>query len=640
MSHNETESNNASSTPGVRPSQIQLESLSSPPHVQDTSHGYPIPQDSFARRPRRIFSLISRFEGLHNLNFQRKGIPPTQQEPLDRCSGSPRFRGGIYGSQIKKLARIFGPAKESLEIQGKIVSGKSLVQEREEVFTSHDGAVTQASGERLYISGVLSSSSNNDKTPKVIVSASREFAVGSTRRHTSTNDNVEYYNGEIPSPNVIRAKPIFGDIAITSTSLPRSKSGCDKGYPLGCKRYSADPISRYISTVPTHGALPRIQNLTCNDAWIQHFFTQTPRPGVSTRATASANLGDATQRSGRVAIRANDTPFRRSSGSRNRIRAGPVWDLRDRPLATRGRQIQRRFGDVEESHQVKISERRLENILESSESRVAEPLLESKRTKLDLNHGNVMAENNQEGAVAADKPSKVAETKKMLENRRRVQPRSLRLPTNDSLMNPSRISAAPSKTIIDDQLLPVPLAPPDAPRLSRQEISSVPPRKIFSEISAPHGQQSMNNFYNIQGVSERRRQGNNILGLSSGRTSEAYRDIPERPLRKKDKQADRNGMEDRLSRDTVGKHGNWAPKLSLDQMVEIVNSTPQHNDNFGSPTPRAEMGGMIVKKAQCGLTQPKPMRMVERRRIMLLCRDKAWCHADKENMKVGQLREL
>ncbi|CAG8982849.1 hypothetical protein HYALB_00006659 [Hymenoscyphus albidus] len=48
-----------------------------------------------------------------------------------------------------------------------------------------------------------------------------------------------------------------------------------------------------------------------------------------------------------------------------------------------------------------------------------------------------------------------------------------------------------------------------------------------------------------------------------------------------------------------------------------------------------ELERMVVKEAECGLKEPKPMRLVEMKRMMLLCREKAGFGGDREKLRVG-----
>lgn len=150
MSHNEMKPSNASSAPWTYPDQIQPQRLSEPSSTrQDTPAEYPIPQNSSTRRPRRIFSLVREFEGLHNLSFQRKGVQPAQRENVTGGGDPPRFGGGSGGRKIKRFSGIFSPAKKHLESPEKITSNKSSGLERGETGTMDDNIVKQASVETL-----------------------------------------------------------------------------------------------------------------------------------------------------------------------------------------------------------------------------------------------------------------------------------------------------------------------------------------------------------------------------------------------------------------------------------------------------------------------------------------------------------
>jgi hypothetical protein len=49
---------------------------------------------------------------------------------------------------------------------------------------------------------------------------------------------------------------------------------------------------------------------------------------------------------------------------------------------------------------------------------------------------------------------------------------------------------------------------------------------------------------------------------------------------------------------------------------------------------------MVVKEAQCGLKEPKPLRIVEMRRLMLICRERAGANAEKKKEKAVYSRKL
>lgn len=459
---------------------------------------------------------------------------------------------------------------------------------------------------------------------------------------------------------------------ITPTSLPDPKSGCDEYCPLNCKTCSPDPINWDISSAHAHDSVHKIHDSACDEALIQHFSTQAPRAHVLTRATALVSGAEATQRSGRVASMSNDVHFRGGFGSRNRIRPGsertwmtneieeiiPVWEPQSQPLATSGRQTLSN-----------PSERQHKDSLELLRRRAAGSYQEVKTTRRGRDHDNVTG------------------TTKMIEDRRKVEPRNLQLQANNSSaipMIPTRVSSIQNKAMIEYQPLRAPLAPPDAQLLICREASPIPSESGLAEIPKPQGYRPVNNFNNIQGMTsalgfgaESAQQGENIIitdristfedtgpreenlkpnnrnsyslckmknsmsvgnnrfKMPTGTTSEVYPHAPERALRKDDKQDERNGMKDDLSRDILSKNGTWRPKLSLDRMAETVKSRSRPHGNIDSPVPRAKRG-MIVKRAQCGLKQPKPVRIVERRSIVALCEDEAWYHADEDNMRVGQ----
>lgn len=88
--------------------------------------------------------------------------------------------------------------------------------------------------------------------------------------------------------------------------------------------------------------------------------------------------------------------------------------------------------------------------------------------------------------------------------------------------------------------------------------------------------------------------------------------------------------------------GKWNA-FSHDSNSSHISKYGKENDETTALLTRTseELGIMVVKEAECGLKQPKPMRLVEMKRMMLLCREKAGFGADREKMRVGgQFKKL
>ncbi|KAF4627238.1 hypothetical protein G7Y89_g10916 [Cudoniella acicularis] len=64
--------------------------------------------------------------------------------------------------------------------------------------------------------------------------------------------------------------------------------------------------------------------------------------------------------------------------------------------------------------------------------------------------------------------------------------------------------------------------------------------------------------------------------------------------------------------------------IELQQLVAVAER------DLGAISARGELKEMVIKEVQCGLAEPKPMRLTEMKRMMLLCREKAGKGCDRE----------
>ncbi len=54
-----------------------------------------------------------------------------------------------------------------------------------------------------------------------------------------------------------------------------------------------------------------------------------------------------------------------------------------------------------------------------------------------------------------------------------------------------------------------------------------------------------------------------------------------------------------------------------------------------SPTGMEDLSPLVVKEVECGLKHPKPLRVAEMKRMMLLCRERIGVARDKERGRGG-----
>lgn len=94
-----------------------------------------------------------------------------------------------------------------------------------------------------------------------------------------------------------------------------------------------------------------------------------------------------------------------------------------------------------------------------------------------------------------------------------------------------------------------------------------------------------------------------------------------------------------------------APKVGKrNALVGSWNIVPQVPPSSGTDGAMSEKGigspcaegvkEMIVKEVECGLKQPKPVRVTEMKRMVLLCRERVGGIMDKERSRVAQSRKL
>jgi hypothetical protein len=91
----------------------------------------------------------------------------------------------------------------------------------------------------------------------------------------------------------------------------------------------------------------------------------------------------------------------------------------------------------------------------------------------------------------------------------------------------------------------------------------------------------------------------------------------------------------------VGKRGTMGGGRSMMPKVPAASSGDgTMSDAIGSTGMEAERM-MVIKEAECGLKQPKPLRVVEMKRMMALCRrDRVGGMMDKEKGRVVLTRKL
>lgn len=86
---------------------------------------------------------------------------------------------------------------------------------------------------------------------------------------------------------------------------------------------------------------------------------------------------------------------------------------------------------------------------------------------------------------------------------------------------------------------------------------------------------------------------------------------------------------------TTGKRGTLVGRWTKFQEVLPSNTTDGTMSEKGIGSPCEEgITLMIVKEAECGLKQPKPVRVMEMKRMMLLCRERVGSIIDKEKGRI------
>jgi hypothetical protein len=100
-------------------------------------------------------------------------------------------------------------------------------------------------------------------------------------------------------------------------------------------------------------------------------------------------------------------------------------------------------------------------------------------------------------------------------------------------------------------------------------------------------------------------------------------------------------FERRVNTPKVGKQSKLIGKWNTVQQVPPSSGTDGTMSEKGIASPSADGAEeMIVKEVECGLKQPKPVRVAEMKRMVLLCRERVGVIMDKERSRTVQSRKL
>lgn len=288
-------------------------------------------------------------------------------------------------------------------------------------------------------------------------------------------------------------------------------------------------------------------------------------------------------------------------------------------------------------------------------------------------------------------PSRVAEMKRLFERQQEAEPQSpISTLTNPKLTKPNRSTVSQRIISPESQGQSLPQPPPPMLDLSKHRTPTVSPTvpknepplqsprtsvvispKFEKKPEPPSSQRARNKTLGDriklfeEGVRPKEKDarlkkrsfsgkgGNPIIASRKsffeipGWKNASKSRIPEKvELNAKDIEAIVEEVNDGAVGGKPGKRKNLAGKwnaFSHESNSTHTSKNSKENDETKALLTRTseELERMVVKEAECGLKEPKPMRLVEMKRMMLLCREKAGFGADREKVKVGgQFKKL
>ncbi|KAH8687205.1 hypothetical protein BGZ60DRAFT_536104 [Tricladium varicosporioides] len=643
-----------------------------------------------------LFSLISKFEALDALSLPCRNTA-LQPVPLRMSQNSTRSKDRITSKQMKKLSTIFSPGEENVpQLVDSMAENLSLLLEKADLPNMQNTTKVDSTVKRSIWRKSRKSISSNTSTvstippkirdpnrPRKRSGSSMNFSQQQTttqqKRQKSIKDIIRFYDGAVASGKHTTAKPSLAPTprktpyAIDLRRDPRHEILSPTAYSpyisqssIKSKAPSLNKESPYPS--PTKTSIRMNSQNQCGEEIISQSKSRSnskPKAAIFRRRSIlgsftnmTANEGG-TDRQGRTRKRENSI-----SPTKRHVNGHQINSTR------------KEFGEkIEALYHAKSMERQSENPLKQMQN------LSANSHKIDhaLRKGK-RGRKASHGWFGNSGQSKVAEMRKMFDQRFSSKNQILRTASTEVAHNPSMYPTKICSDIktVDNVLLPPssPPVPPPMPVSIRKRTSAISPKTIMLErqpiqlkayippINCPkpasnveHSPRSRSKVIEDRiGLLERakthdlekkchkkERSFSNMLGNSIIKARRSFFDSTTRKNAEKPQGLVQTHSPEKLSgKETVNEAFDGAVigfdtnakqvPCPFQAYLEVQRPISPPKPVFEDPEV-SELNEMIVKEAQCEVQEPKPMRVSEMKRMMLLCRDKAGRSLDKETSK-------